>query len=85
MFLSRCTQVSITCERIRRMTVSTELDTNSPVVQRALKIREKFYAVTDVKPDILRNGITRQDWNKLELVPACGVHLICSARTQNKQ
>jgi hypothetical protein len=70
------------------MDVSAELDRHSPIVKRVLRIRESLQRHD--APVSLSTGSTesevrnsrRQDWNKLEMAPVCGILLTCSAKSR---
>jgi len=64
------------------MYIPSELDSRSPIVKRALRLRERALLHTQESAGAVTRRSTRQDWNKLELAPACGVLLTCSARSQ---
>jgi len=65
------------------MDVLSELDLTSPIVRRALRIREKMYlqgiSITSEEQTVGRDS-TKQDWSKLELAPGNVIMPLCSAR-----
>lgn len=84
------------------MDIAVGLDRRSPIIRRALRIRESIHTDAALSPspdgmgmrlvyvgdrmskfeDGESRGSRRQDWNKLERAPLCGILLTCSARSQ---